>query len=128
MTRLLAWFFTVLLLLQSFGQEVLVVNYQVNKARITQLFCVNKARPRLHCNGKCYLAKQLRKASDGPGKAPGVARAKVKMEVLPAAFARLRAPHLRRWQTYARRWVAAAAAPYALEWVVRLLRPPVSFN
>ena len=70
MARLLAWFFTVLILLQSFSQELLVVNYQVNKTRITRLFCVNKARPRLHCNGKCYLAQQLRKATGGHDKAP----------------------------------------------------------
>ena len=24
--------------------------------------CINKNRPELHCNGKCYLAKQLQKA------------------------------------------------------------------
>jgi hypothetical protein len=26
--------------------------------------CENKNRPELHCNGKCYLAKQLQKAED----------------------------------------------------------------
>lgn len=128
MARLLAWFFTVLILLQSFSQELLVVNYQVNKTRITRLFCVNKARPRLHCNGKCYLAQQLRKANGGSEKAPTAARAKVKYEVLPTAFARLRAPRRHHWLPPARRWPAAPAAPYAFEWAARLLRPPVSFS
>jgi|GEM_PF-729587 len=128
MARLLAWFFTVLILLQSFSQELLVVNYQVNKTRITRLFCVNKARPRLHCNGKCYLAQQLRKATGGHDKAPAAARAKVKFEVLPTAFARLRAPRRHHWLPPARRWPAAPATPYAFEWAARLLRPPVTFS
>jgi hypothetical protein len=128
MARLLAWFFTILILLQSFSQEVLVLNYQVNKARITQLFCVNKARPRLHCNGKCYLAKQLRKANGDSDKAPAAARAKVKFEVLPTAFTRLPLPRLRCWLPPARRWPAIPAAPYAFEWAARLLRPPVPFS
>jgi hypothetical protein len=128
MARLLAWFFTVLILLQSFSQELLVVNYQVNKSRITRLFCVNKARPRLHCNGKCYLAKQLRKASDGAEKAPAAARAKVKFEVLPTAFMHLPTPRLRRWLLPTRRWPTTPATPYAFEWAARLLRPPVLFG
>jgi hypothetical protein len=39
----------------------LFVNYQINKAEITRKYCENKAKPMLHCNGKCYLAKQLAK-------------------------------------------------------------------
>lgn len=75
------------MLLQTLGQELLVVNYQLNKARITEQYCVNKARPQLHCNGKCHLAQQLRKTEGGNKKAPELL-AKVKYEVLPtAAFA-----------------------------------------
>ena len=128
MARPFAWFFTLLILFQSFGQEVLVLHYQVNKARITRQFCVNKTRPRLHCDGKCYLARQLRKATDGPDKAPAAARVKVKLEVLPAAGLRLPRPRLRHWLPPARRWPAALAAPYAFEWAARLLRPPVAFS
>lgn len=39
----------------------LFINYQINKAEITRKYCENKAKPMLHCNGKCYLAKQLAK-------------------------------------------------------------------
>jgi len=54
--RLLALFLAALVLLQALGQEVLVVDYRLHKARITEQYCVNKARPRLHCDGKCRLA------------------------------------------------------------------------
>ena len=87
MTRPLAYFFTLLLLLQSFGRELLVLNFTVNQAAIIQQHCVNKARPFLRCNGKCYLAKQLRRAENGPTKAPAGALAKVKFEgVAPTGF------------------------------------------
>ena len=85
--RFLAFFLVALVLLQTLGQEVLVVDYQLHKARITELYCVNKARPQLHCNGKCHLAKQLRKADATEKKAPAGPFAKMKYEVLPGAFA-----------------------------------------
>lgn len=39
--------------------SVICVNYQMNTEFITQAFCVNKDKPEVLCNGKCYLAKQL---------------------------------------------------------------------
>lgn len=82
MTRLLAFSLAALMLLQTFSREIIVVDYQVHKARITQLFCVNKDKPSLHCNGKCHLAKQLHKASDSESKTSGAGFAKVKFEVV----------------------------------------------
>jgi hypothetical protein len=41
-----------------FGWEVW---YKIDQNRIAQEKCENKARPKLKCNGKCYLAKQLKK-------------------------------------------------------------------
>jgi hypothetical protein len=36
----------------------------VNQQEIIRLECENKNRPELNCNGKCYLAKQLKKADE----------------------------------------------------------------
>jgi hypothetical protein len=38
------------------------VNFRMNQREIARLECVNKNRPEMHCNGKCYLAKQLQKS------------------------------------------------------------------
>ena len=84
MHRIPAFFLVALMLLQALGQELLVVNYQQNKSRITEQYCANKARPQLHCNGKYHLAQQLRKAEGGDKKDPELL-AKVKYEVLPTA-------------------------------------------
>ena len=32
-----------------------------NQVQLAAKYCVNKKKPMLHCDGKCYLAKQLKK-------------------------------------------------------------------
>lgn len=54
----------VLLLSKLFYGLVLQVHFYMNQAEITRLECENKNRPEMHCNGKCYLAKQLLKAEN----------------------------------------------------------------
>ncbi|MCW2118721.1 hypothetical protein [Flavobacterium sp. 7A] len=41
-----------------------VVDYIVNYDYISKVLCENKAKPALHCNGKCHLMKELSKAAD----------------------------------------------------------------
>ena len=124
MNRLLAHFFIVQLLLQTLGPELLVVNYELNKAGITAQYCVNKARPQLHCNGQCHLAQQLRKAEGGDKKAPTVLAAKGKFEVLPpVARLDLRGP--RRWPLTAHRYAARPAVRYTNALVAGVFRPPL---
>lgn len=48
----------VAMLLQTFSHWVLVADYYANTAAYAKN-CENKARPWLHCNGKCQLMKQL---------------------------------------------------------------------
>ena len=45
-----------------------VVNYLINEKYIAANLCVNKSNPMMHCNGKCYMAKQLKKAADDNAK------------------------------------------------------------
>ena len=56
--------FTLTVLLQSLQGFFTIVNWKINQAELTAKYCVNKAKPMLKCNGKCYLAKQLQKAED----------------------------------------------------------------
>ncbi|MEY2793053.1 MAG: hypothetical protein RJA76_1045 [Bacteroidota bacterium] len=55
-----------LLVMQSslLNQWSMVMYYQVNRDFIAQNFCVNKDKPKLNCNGHCYLAKQLKKQEE----------------------------------------------------------------
>jgi len=79
-----AYLLTALVLLQTFSRELLVVDFTLNQATITARFCVNKARPALHCDGKCYFAKKLKQQEDRENKAPSPL--KERLEMLPAAF------------------------------------------
>lgn len=124
MKQTLAYFLSALLLLQSFGRELLVANYELNKGRITALYCVNKARPQLHCNGKCHLARQLRKADGGNQKVPLGSAAKVKFEVLPtSASFTFRAPG--RWLLPAQAYASPPGARYADAPATSVFRPPL---
>ncbi len=123
MNRFLAYLLTALLLLQTLGPELLVVNYELNKAQITAQYCVNKAKPMLHCNGQCHLAKQLRKTEGMDKKAP-VTFAKGKFDVLPTAEPLVfRAP--RRWPLATHRYVARPAVRYADAPIPGVFRPPL---
>ena len=58
-------FFSIVLftafLIQLGLRPIVVLNWKINQDRITEKYCENKNRPELECDGKCYLAKQLRK-------------------------------------------------------------------
>jgi hypothetical protein len=41
-----------------------VLEYVVNYEYISKVLCVNKDKPKMQCNGKCHLMKELAKASD----------------------------------------------------------------
>lgn len=41
-----------------------VIDYIVNYEYISKVLCVNKDKPKMHCNGKCHLMKELAKASE----------------------------------------------------------------
>lgn len=47
------------ILLQTLYSSIILVNYQLNKEYIAKNLCENKNKPKMHCNGKCHLKKQL---------------------------------------------------------------------
>lgn len=63
MKRVIASFLLVLFCAKFFYTVFWLVYFQINQREIIRLSCENKNRPALKCNGKCYLAKQLRKAN-----------------------------------------------------------------
>ncbi len=49
-------------LLQTFIKTIVLTDYQINKEYIAKVLCVNKSKPKMHCNGKCHLKNELNKA------------------------------------------------------------------
>ena len=65
--------FTILILVafiaQTFNQASIVARYYVNTGAFAKN-CENKAKPKMHCNGKCQMMKQLQQASKNDQQAP----------------------------------------------------------
>jgi hypothetical protein len=49
------------IVVQSASKLAVVINFELNKGIIVAKFCENKAKPKMRCNGKCHLKKQLQK-------------------------------------------------------------------
>jgi hypothetical protein len=47
---------------QIFSQIGIFGYFVLNNDYVAKVLCQNKNRPELHCNGQCYLAKQLKAA------------------------------------------------------------------
>ena len=43
---------------------VIYAHFELNKSNIIELFCINKDKPRLKCDGKCHLKTTLQKSVD----------------------------------------------------------------
>lgn len=61
MKSLIAILLTSIFIFQSAGKLIVIANFSINKEYISKNLCENKSKPKLHCNGKCHLKKQLQK-------------------------------------------------------------------
>jgi hypothetical protein len=61
-----------------------VLEYVVNYEYISKVLCINKDKPKIQCNGKCHLMKELAKASDA--EKPMSSDKKVASQVLEVLF------------------------------------------
>lgn len=57
------------------------VEYALNQDYIAEFLCINKDKPKLQCNGKCHLAKQLEKQQESQPNA-----LKISLENYPIGF------------------------------------------
>lgn len=61
-------FIVILALFMLFKPVIPVLEYVVFYDYIKNELCENKDKPKLECNGKCHLVKEMAKASDTPEK------------------------------------------------------------
>jgi hypothetical protein len=73
------------ILFQTFSKLGYIVNYAVNKNYIAKNLCENRGKPKMKCNGKCHLKKQLAKAEKNESQ--GKSDSKEKWEDLYCASA-----------------------------------------
>ena len=56
--QMVAFILLATFLAQSFSRYFIIADYYTNRNAYAE-FCENKAKPELHCNGKCQLEKKL---------------------------------------------------------------------
>jgi hypothetical protein len=47
-----------------FSRFFVYAGFELNSKYIAKNLCVNKSRPMMHCNGRCYLMNKLRQANE----------------------------------------------------------------
>ena len=80
--KLTALFVLFAILLQFSGKLAIFLGYEANKQFIANTLCVNKTKPSMHCNGKCFLAMQLKKEQKKESSIPSCL--KEKLEIITA--------------------------------------------
>lgn len=71
---------TILFLLVSFQQLLIIVHFKLNQQYIEKEFCVNKAKPELQCHGKCHLKKDLEKSANSDLELTSIGK---KIDIIP---------------------------------------------
>ena len=59
--RIFSFFLILVTLFQVMGKSMVYVEYAFNIRFISEQLCINKAKPGMHCQGRCYLKKQMDK-------------------------------------------------------------------
>lgn len=54
---------------QSMSKGIIMLSYFTNK-QAYERYCVNKARPQLHCDGKCQMSKKIKAEEERDQKDP----------------------------------------------------------
>ena len=60
--RIICVFLIFIITSSVFTRLFYFAGYELNKDYIAQNLCINKNKPELHCNGKCFLGKKIAEA------------------------------------------------------------------
>jgi hypothetical protein len=69
-------FFISFILFTSLSKTIVWINYIINYNYIKTELCLNKTKPQLKCNGKCYLNNQIKKTESTPKNFPSTLKIK----------------------------------------------------
>lgn len=62
--RIICIFILVLLMLTNFSRLFIYAGFELNQNYIASTLCVNRDKPEMNCNGKCYLSKKIKQAEE----------------------------------------------------------------
>ncbi len=118
---MLSWLMFMVAVITLNMNGIFYAKYQWNKSEITKLFCINKDKPRLKCDGKCHLQTTLRTVEDQPA-SKGVLLNYVSLTVFAEELAEQRIPA---WDeiisSHAIQWVMG----FPLHQLQFIFKPPI---
>ena len=71
---------------ETFNTYFIQADFYLNRAYIARNLCVNKDKPMMHCNGKCYLSKKLKQQDQDQSPMSRVEKFDVQPFFVPTAF------------------------------------------
>ncbi len=86
MRKGIAIFFSLIILCSSCTDLIQLALFKLNQDYIASVFCINKNKPQLKCDGKCYLKKSIAKSAtekEGKQVAPPDDKSPVILDGLP---------------------------------------------
>jgi len=84
MIRVFATILSLCILVLSSNQSIILLNYAVNKNYIAKNLCENRSKPKMNCNGKCHLKKQLQK-EEKKDRSPFGVKEKVELQLFSSS-------------------------------------------
>lgn len=64
LSAITAYLMAITVVLQSLSLLYVECEYNLNKAYVSNVLCVNRDKPQMHCDGKCFLKKELNRNAD----------------------------------------------------------------
>lgn len=101
--------FSLLILLNGMGYTFIQAQFLLQRKEITAIYCINKDKPELKCEGKCELSKRLSEAKDKKGEAEEVTLEELSLSYiaaqLPIEISGKPTPAPKQLDTFYRFWI-----------------------
>ncbi len=112
-----------IILMKTASMPLVTIDYAINQNFIARTLCENKAKPEMHCNGKCFMKKQL--ARSGENQDAGTSHGNTRITLLdfnesPANF------RLDMFSDRRQPVLSHSSSPLSAGSMNRLLRPPIA--
>lgn len=84
--RIISSCLLVALISSNFSRFFIYAGFELNHKDIAKNFCVNKSRPKMHCDGKCYFMRKIKEAQENEKKQERAGQKNSYQEGLPVSF------------------------------------------
>lgn len=119
LNRVVAFCLLFALLGSGFSRFFVYAGFEVNSKYIAENLCVNKSRPWMNCNGKCYLMNKLKQAAEKEKKQEREDLKSRYQQALPASAFRLTLKRPRVKISY-----PSVADPQVIQRAIEIFQPP----